>query len=118
MIKVLEILKRKYVFSEKYIKFIESIFVSIGTPYIWQAAVSYKSVSKWRGNTVPLVAHALQRQLFYDQSGIHNSRSSRLMESFDCSWKAIPWQAWMLPSIVSFLQSKLPHQKKVRTELL
>ena len=34
MIKVLEILKRKYVFSEKYIKFIESIFVSIGTPYI------------------------------------------------------------------------------------
>ena len=33
MIKVLEILKRKYVFSEKYIKFIESIFVSIGTPY-------------------------------------------------------------------------------------
>ena len=32
MIKVLEILKRKYDFSEKYIKFIESIFVSIGTP--------------------------------------------------------------------------------------
>ena len=38
MIKVLEILKRKYVFSEKYIKFIESIFVSIGTPY-WSAHI-------------------------------------------------------------------------------